>query len=137
MTGAATAMWSTGLTISTWILALALATTGAAAAQLAGSEWRPTEIRSIEIPAGAEIFVRFGEGGKRGVDVLGGGDTGLEGADAVEQVGHEQQVDDEAGRVLGADDDLADLLAEGAGGVAPKASNARAQHTRSPPTRRT
>ena len=64
MTSAATALRSTGLTISAWILALALATTGAAAAQLAGSEWRPTEIRTIEVPAGAEIFVRFGDGGK-------------------------------------------------------------------------
>lgn len=57
-------MRSTGIVYSAWILALALATTGAAAAQLAGSEWRPTEIRSIEIPAGVEMFVRFDGGGK-------------------------------------------------------------------------
>ena len=64
MTGATPAMRITGLTISACVLALALATTSAAAAQLAGSEWRPTEIRTIEVPAGAEMFVRFGDGGK-------------------------------------------------------------------------
>lgn len=51
------------------------------------------------------------------VDVLLGGDTGLERADGVEQVRHEQEVDDEAGRVLRLDHDLADLLAEGAGAL--------------------
>lgn len=30
------------------------------AMQLAGSEWRPTEIGSIEFPANSEVFVRFG-----------------------------------------------------------------------------
>ncbi len=54
----------TGLTVSACVLALVFATTGAAAAQLAGSEWRPTEIRTIKIPADAEMFVRFGDGGK-------------------------------------------------------------------------
>ncbi|MCH8112116.1 MAG: META domain-containing protein [Proteobacteria bacterium] len=35
-----------------------------AAAQLAGSEWRPTEIGNIEVPAGSQMFVGFGGEGK-------------------------------------------------------------------------
>ena len=31
-----------------------------AAEQLAGSEWRPTQIGELEVPSDAEIFVRFG-----------------------------------------------------------------------------
>ena len=43
------------------VLALALVvTTAASAAQLAGSEWRPTEIGDIKVSAGSEMFVRFG-----------------------------------------------------------------------------
>lgn len=36
----------------------------AAVAQLAGSEWRPTEIGEITVTADSEIFVRFGGDGK-------------------------------------------------------------------------
>ena len=44
---------------------MAIATTsGAGAAELAGSEWRPVEIGSVQVPAGAELFVRFGGEGK-------------------------------------------------------------------------
>jgi len=44
---------------------LVLAAAGTpAAAQLAGSEWRPTEIGGVEVPAGAAMFVRFGGEGK-------------------------------------------------------------------------
>ena len=47
------------------LLMLTLATSGAAAAaQLAGSEWRPTEIGGVEVPAGSDLFVRFGGEGK-------------------------------------------------------------------------
>jgi len=35
------------------------ATISASASQLAGSEWRPTEIDNIEVPADSEMFVRF------------------------------------------------------------------------------
>ncbi|MHA1530346.1 MAG: META domain-containing protein [Alphaproteobacteria bacterium] len=46
-------------------LTLALATTsGAGAAELAGGEWRPVEIGSVQIPADAGMFVRFAGGGK-------------------------------------------------------------------------
>ena len=51
----------TSFPIAGCALTLALAITSpAAAAQLAGSEWRPTEIGNIENPAGSEMFVRFG-----------------------------------------------------------------------------
>jgi putative lipoprotein len=47
------------------VLMLVLAAAGTpAAAQLAGSEWRPTEIGGIEVPADATLFVRFGGEGK-------------------------------------------------------------------------
>ena len=46
-------------------LALVLAMTSlAAAAQLARSEWRPTEIGNIEVPAGSQMFVRFDDEGQ-------------------------------------------------------------------------
>ncbi len=55
----------TRYSISACVLTLALATTSAAAAsQLAGSEWRPTEIGDIKVPADSEMFVRFGGEGK-------------------------------------------------------------------------
>jgi len=48
------------------VLSLGLAAAGCATAvpQLAGSEWRPTEIGGIEVPAGTELFVRFGGEGR-------------------------------------------------------------------------
>ncbi len=46
------------------ILTLAMASAPAAAQQLAGSEWRPTKIGDIKVPAGSEMFVRFGGEGK-------------------------------------------------------------------------
>ncbi len=47
------------------VLTLALATTsGAGAAELAGSEWRPVEIGNLQVPPGAELFVRFAGEGK-------------------------------------------------------------------------
>ena len=50
---------------------MALAIAGpAAAAQLAGSEWRPTELDGIDVPSGSEIFVRFG--GKNKIEGHGG-----------------------------------------------------------------
>jgi heat shock protein HslJ len=55
----------TGCTVAACSLALALTATGAvAAAQLAGSEWRPTAIGGIEVPADPGMFVRFGGDGK-------------------------------------------------------------------------
>jgi putative lipoprotein len=55
----------TGSSIFACVLALMLATACvAAAALLAGSEWRPTEIGGVEVPAGADMFVRFGGEGK-------------------------------------------------------------------------
>ena len=53
-----------GLNISVCIVALMFVTSCSAAAQLAGSEWRPAEIGDIEIPAASEMFVRFGGGGR-------------------------------------------------------------------------
>ena len=51
--------------ISICVVLLALTTLNAtAAAQLAGSEWRPTKIGDIEVPASTEMFVRFGGEGK-------------------------------------------------------------------------
>ena len=46
------------------ILTLAITSAPAAAQQLAGSEWRPTKIGDIKVPAGSEMFVRFGGEGK-------------------------------------------------------------------------
>jgi heat shock protein HslJ len=46
------------------VLTLAAASSGAAAAQLAGNEWRPLEVGKIEVPANAGLFVRFGNAGK-------------------------------------------------------------------------
>ena len=47
------------------ILSLMPATAGTVtAAELAGSEWRPVEIGDIAVPAGAELFVRFGGEGE-------------------------------------------------------------------------
>jgi len=45
-------------------MALALAATSPAAAQLAGSEWAPVTIGDMEIPAGTDIFVQFRGGGR-------------------------------------------------------------------------
>ena len=45
-------------------LTLAITSTLAAAQRLAGSEWRPTEIGDIKVPAGSEMFVRFGSESK-------------------------------------------------------------------------
>ncbi len=50
--------------ISACVLTLAMASAPAAAQQLAGSEWRPTKIGDIKVPAGSEMFVRFGGEGK-------------------------------------------------------------------------
>ena len=46
------------------ILTVAITSTPTAAQQLAGSEWRPLNIGDIEVPAGSELFVRFGGEGK-------------------------------------------------------------------------
>jgi heat shock protein HslJ len=56
----------TSCPIHACVLILIVATTSApAAAQpLAGSEWRPTNIGEIKVPAGSEMFVRFGGEGK-------------------------------------------------------------------------
>ena len=53
-----------------------------------------------------------GAGLHRGVDLLDRAEPLLVGADRVEQVRHEQAVDDEAGLVLRVDSELAELLAE-------------------------
>ena len=44
--------------------ALALATAGPAAAQLAGTEWLPAMIGEVEIAARSDMFVRFGGRGR-------------------------------------------------------------------------
>jgi len=63
--GAPLTMRLTRCAIPICVLTLALATTSdAEAAELAGSEWRPVEISSAHVPAGAELFVRFGGEGK-------------------------------------------------------------------------
>ncbi len=46
------------------ILTVAITSAPAAAQQLASSEWRPTNIGDIEVPAGSQMFVRFGGEGK-------------------------------------------------------------------------
>jgi heat shock protein HslJ len=46
------------------ILTLAITSAPAVAQQLAGSEWRPTKIGDKKVPAGSEMFVRFGGEGK-------------------------------------------------------------------------
>jgi len=54
-----------GYHIPACVLTLALTTTsGAVAAQLAGSEWRPVELGSVQVPAEADMFVRFAGEGK-------------------------------------------------------------------------
>ncbi len=52
------------------ILTVAITSTPAAAQQLVGSEWRPTNIGDIKIPASSEMFVRFG--GERKLEGHGG-----------------------------------------------------------------
>ena len=49
-----------------FFLSISLAMTGCATAapQLAGSEWRPTDIGGVEVPAEPEVFVRFGGEGR-------------------------------------------------------------------------
>ena len=46
------------------LLPLVLASCEEAAQGLAGSEWRPTDIGGVEVPADAEIFIQFGDEGK-------------------------------------------------------------------------
>jgi len=46
------------------VLSAFLPTTACAASNLAGSEWRPTEIGGVTIPADAEMFVQFGGEGR-------------------------------------------------------------------------
>ena len=52
---------TTGIFLS---VSLAMAGCATASPQLAGSEWRPTEIRGVEVPAKPALFVRFGGEGR-------------------------------------------------------------------------